>query len=152
MKNNGLRQMPDINTLIAVAWPNHIHHLHARRWLETEAHNGWATCPMVQSGFLRISMNNAVVGQRITFETALTLLERYTSDLGHAFWDSEAAPSTWPHWLQDRVQGYRQVSDATLLATALQNEGILVTLDGGILTLLPESYRSRVRVITPQVI
>lgn len=138
-----LRQMPDINTLIAAAWPNHIHHLQARRWLETETQSGWATCPIVQSGFLRISMNAAVVGHAATFATALALLEQYTSDTAHTFWESEASPSVWPEWLQQRFQGYRQVTDATLLATALQNNGILVTMNGGLLTLLPESHRSR---------
>jgi uncharacterized protein len=68
--------MPDVNTLVAVAWPNHIHHYHARRWLENETHNGWATCPVVQSGFVRISMNARVVGQGVSFSDAWALLER----------------------------------------------------------------------------
>lgn len=151
MSDDQPRQMPDVNTLIAAAWPNHIHHGQARRWLETETLSGWATCPMVQSGFLRISMNATVVGQAATFATALSLLERYTSDATHILWESEASPSVWPDWLKQRIQGYRQVTDATLLATALHNGGTLVTLDGGILMLLPESWRSRVRVLVPDV-
>ena len=149
--NDQLPQMPDINTLIAAAWPNHIHHLQARRWLQEETQSGWATCPIVQSGFLRVSMNAAVVGHAATFAGALTLLEQYTADSAHTFWESEASPSAWPEWLQQRVQGYRQVTDATLLATALHNGGTLVTLDGGLLTLLPKSERSRVRIIVPEV-
>jgi uncharacterized protein len=131
MTSDEFRQMPDINTLIAAAWPNHIHHIQARRWLETETHSGWATCPTVQSGFLRISMNATVIGPATTFATALSLLQRYTSDPDHSFWDSEAPPFTWPQWLQQRVQGYRQITDATLLATALQSDGNIVTLDAG---------------------
>ena len=97
-------------------------------------------------------MNSAVVGHGVPFAAALSMLTRYTSDTVHVLWDSEAPPSTWPAWLQQRVQGYRQVTDATLLATALQNDGVLVTLDGGLLTLLPESHRFRVRVIVPEVV
>ena len=151
MSDDQPRQMPDVNTLIAAAWPNHIHHVQARRWLQEETQSGWATCPMVQSGFLRISMNATVVGQAATFATALTLLERYTSDTAHILWESEASPPTWPEWLKQRVQGYRQVTDATLLATALHHGGVLVTLDSGLLTLVPESYRSRVQVLVPDV-
>jgi toxin-antitoxin system PIN domain toxin len=151
MSDDQPRQMPDVNTLIAAAWPNHIHHGQARRWLETETLSGWATCPVVQSGFLRISMNPAVVGQAATFATALTLLERYTSDTAHTLWESEAPPSVWPEWLKQRVQGYRQVTDATLLATAWHHGGVLVTLDSGLLTLLPQAHRSRVRVLVPEV-
>ena len=40
MRSDVPRQMPDINTLIAAAWPNHIHHGQARRWLETETLSG----------------------------------------------------------------------------------------------------------------
>ncbi len=96
-------------------------------------------------------MNAAVVGQATTFATALALLERYTSDRAHTFWESEPSPSVWPEWLKQRVQGYRQVTDAICLATALHNGGTLVTLDGGLLALLPEAYRARVRVIVPEV-
>lgn len=59
--------------------------------------------------------------------------------------------AVWPEWLKQRVQGYRQVTDAMLLATAFHNGGTLVTLDGGLLALLPEAYRARVRVIVPEV-
>lgn len=141
--------MPDVNTLIAAAWPNHIHHRAARKWLEEETAAGWATCPIVQSGFIRISMNAAVVGEEIDFVSAAAFLRRYTSDPRHLFWDADESPLAWPSWLRDRVQGYRQVTDAVLLATAAARNGILVTLDAGLLSLLPKNQRYRVHVIQP---
>ncbi len=96
-------------------------------------------------------MNARVVGQGASFSDALALLDRFAANPGHTFWDSETPPAGWPQWLRDRVQGYRQVTDATLLATAVDHDGALVTMDGGVLSLLPESQRSRVRVIVPEV-
>ena len=110
--------MPDVNTLIAAAWPNHIHHSRARAWFERETARGWATCPLVQSGFLRISMNTHVVGRDLAFADAVDILARYTADPGHVLWEAEPPPAAWPAWLRARVQGYRQVTDATLIATA----------------------------------
>ena len=141
--------MPDINTLIAAAWPNHIHHGLARSWITHETVGGWATCPMTQAGFIRISMNPKVVGSAVDFATAAAVLRRYTEDEHHCLWHGEATPTEWPEWLAFRVQGYRQVTDATLLATAISNDGFLVSLDAGILTLLPDSERERVHVLVP---
>jgi toxin-antitoxin system PIN domain toxin len=139
--------MPDVNTLVAAAWPNHVHHELARRWLMESSSQGWASCPLVQSGFLRISMNARVVGTDIPFRTALSLLEKYTSDPNHVSWANAPTPSDWPHFVQTRVQGYRQVTDAMLLATVIHHDGVLATLDAGILSLLPAAEAYRVRVI-----
>ncbi|MFW5828495.1 MAG: TA system VapC family ribonuclease toxin [Alkalispirochaeta sp.] len=141
--------LPDVNTLVAAAWPNHIHHHIARRWLLTEGSQGWATCPMTESGFLRVSMNPTVVGREVRCSDALRLLRRYTSDTAHHEWKTVPFPRTWDAWLVDRVQGYRQVTDATLVATALHHDGVLATLDSGISTLLPAALVDRVRLIHP---
>lgn len=96
--------------------------------------DGWETCPIIHSGFLRISMNATVVGQAATSAGALALLEQYTSDTAHTFRKSEAPK---PEWRKQGVQSYRQVTDATLFAAALVHSGVLVTLDSGVL----RSYR-----------
>ncbi|MEX2444295.1 MAG: hypothetical protein WD492_11850 [Alkalispirochaeta sp.] len=37
----------------------------------SEATQGWATCPITEAGFLRVSMNPTVVGREIRFSDAL---------------------------------------------------------------------------------
>jgi hypothetical protein len=44
----------DINVLIALAWCNHIHHEDARRWFARKGAAGFRTCPISQTGFVRI--------------------------------------------------------------------------------------------------
>ena len=141
--------LPDVNTLIAAAWPNHVHHHVARNWLLNESPNGWATCPITQSGFLRISMNPAVVRREVRFVDAVTLLRNYVSSPSHHFWDVIPGPDSWPEWLGERIQGHRQVTDATLLATALHHGGVLVTLDSGVATLLDRDHSHTLQLIHP---
>lgn len=141
--------MPDVNTLIAAAWPNHVHHRLVRAWFLEAADDRWATCPLVHTGFIRVSMNPRVVGRDVTFSEALYALTRYTEDPGHTFWAMES-PANWPASMRDRIQGYRQVTDAALLATAIANEGRLATLNGGITSLLPGDSRDHVVVIGPR--
>ncbi|MGI9022281.1 MAG: type II toxin-antitoxin system VapC family toxin, partial [Acidimicrobiales bacterium] len=45
----------DVNVLIALAWPNHVHHDRARSWFSGPGSSGWATRPLPQHGFVRVS-------------------------------------------------------------------------------------------------
>ena len=40
--------LPDVNTLIALAWPNHVHHDAARSWFVANRAAGWATCTLAE--------------------------------------------------------------------------------------------------------
>ena len=53
----------DANVLIAMAWPNHPFHAHARTWFVQHARTGWATCGLTETAFIRLSANPRVVGQ-----------------------------------------------------------------------------------------
>ena len=50
----------DVNVLLALAWPTHVHHLAAHRWFAENHDAGWATCPLTQLGFVRLAMQPAV--------------------------------------------------------------------------------------------
>jgi predicted nucleic acid-binding protein len=69
----------DVNVLIALAWPNHIHHRLASRWFDRNRKSGWATCPLTQSGFVRVSSNAHILsdahgGRLATLDRAITHL------------------------------------------------------------------------------
>jgi predicted nucleic acid-binding protein len=44
----------DLNVLIALIDPTHISHDTAHDWFSAEALDGWATCPLVENGVIRI--------------------------------------------------------------------------------------------------
>ena len=53
----------------------------------------------------------------------------------------------FPDDVLTRIQGYRQITDAMLLATAIQRHGQLATLDSGLARLAAENRRKSVCVI-----
>lgn len=127
----------DVNVLVALAWPNHLHHERARAWFEQHHSRGWATCPLTESGFVRVSSNRRVVPEARRPEEAIRLLRELTELAGHAFWtdDTSLARSRWI--AAERLLGHGQVTDAHLAALAIRRRGRLVTFDRGIREILP---------------
>ena len=119
----------DINVLIALAWPNHLHHRDAQAWFSRKGAAGFRTCPITEAGFVRISSNPAFTSEAVAPGDAMALLERMTKLRGHGFWPDDLA-------LREAVRGLalaerRQVTDAYLLALASAQGGVLATLDRG---------------------
>lgn len=121
----------DVNVLVALAWPNHVHHGVARRWFEAAAGPGWATCPLTESGFVRVSAN-PVLPHAVTPAEALALLARLRQLDGHAFLDDDISLVASPHVDRGRIASHRQVTDAHLLAIARRHDARLATLDAGL--------------------
>ena len=131
----------DVNVLIALAWPNHVHHAAARAWFEEHRGNGWATCTLTEAGFVRVSCNPSAVRHSVTPLDAIGVLEQLTQLGAHVFWPLDQSILQLPDAIGVRLQGYRQITDAVLLATAMQRNGQLATLDGGIEGLVAERER-----------
>jgi hypothetical protein len=127
----------DVNMLIALAWPSHVHHRSAQAWFSKNASAGWATCPLTQCAFVRISSNPKIIPDAVSPNEALSLLRQVVKLKGHDFWKDrisildDAVPA-------DYLVGHRQITDAYLLGLAIHHSGRLVTLDGGLSTLLPQ--------------
>ena len=132
----------DVNFLVALAWPNHVNHISARSWFHQHIQESFATCPITESGFARISMNPLVVGEQVSLPAALDLLATYQSKYNFSFWQDDLPLSALSNFRN--VSGHRQVTDAYLLALAKTHNGWLVTFDGGIAALGPEGYRDSV--------
>jgi toxin-antitoxin system PIN domain toxin len=139
--------LPDVNVLIALAWPNHVHHDAACSWFAVSRTTGWATCPLTEAGFVRVSCNPSAVKQEVTPLDAIALLRSLRCRESHAFWSHDRSIISLPDEVLMRIQGYRQITDALLLALAMQHGGQLATLDAGITSLLPTNQQQRVQVI-----
>ena len=137
----------DVNVLIALAWPNHVHHAAARAWFEERREDGWATCSLTEAGFVRVSCNPSVVRHSVTPIDAIGVLGRLTQLGSYTFWSLDQSILNLPGSIGSRLQGYRQVTDAVLLAAAMQREGQLATLDSGIEGLVAENERAYLCVI-----
>ncbi len=122
------RALLDVNVLVALSWPEHTSHEAAQRWFARNAHQGWATCPITQSGFVRVVSNPAFSRNAITPQQALALLERNLAHPDHRFWPDDLSLLDALRQ-QQGIVGHRQVTDAYLLALASHHRGTLATFD-----------------------
>jgi toxin-antitoxin system PIN domain toxin len=121
----------DVNLLIALAWPQHVHHTAAHRWFDATGHKHWATCPLTQLGFIRISSNPKIIPEATSPREALEMLGRITALPGHVFWPDQITPLAAPIFNSTALVGHRQLTGAYLLALARHHHGKLATIDGG---------------------
>lgn len=119
----------DVNALVALAWDSHVHHAAMREWFAAEGPRGWATCPITESGFVRVSSNPKALPSPIGISAARGVLAAIRGLDGHQFLvdDVSTADSDVPE-----VAGYRQVTHAHLLTLARRSGMRLVTFDAGI--------------------
>jgi toxin-antitoxin system PIN domain toxin len=122
----------DVNALVALAWDSHVHHAAIRRWFAENSSSGWATCPITESGFVRVSCNPKVLPSAIGVEAARGVLSALRAVEGHAFLvdDVSIGDADFP-----RVSGHRQVTDAHLLTLARRQRTRVVTFDAALATL-----------------
>ncbi len=133
----------DVNVLIAMAWPTHRDHEKVLEWLAHHAREGWATCPLTQTGFVRILSNPAFSANALTPTDALTLLQANLAHPAHRFWADEVSLIDSLEPFAQKLAGHQQVTDAYLLGLAIHKKGKLVTLDRGVRMLLPEKSPER---------
>jgi len=137
----------DVNVLIALAWPNHVHHSRAHAWFDGV--RAWATCPLTQSGFVRVSSNRRAIPDAVTPAEARALLAELVAIDGHRFWEDSVSIAGTGHGSFDRVVSYRQVTDAHLVELAADRGGHVATFDRGVQDVVPPDLEpeSRVRLI-----
>jgi uncharacterized protein len=122
----------DVNALVALAWDSHIHHARMREWFADNASAGWATCPITETGFVRVSTNPKALPSPIGISDARRVLAALRAVEGHSFLVDDVSP------VDDDVPtiaGYRQVTDAHLLTLARRRGVRLVTFDTAITAL-----------------
>ena len=134
----------DVNVLIALAWPTHVHHERAHAWFANVEH--WATCSLTESAFVRLSTNVAVVGERIPVAAALSVLNQIRSVAGHRFVIDDSSFGT-PAISFDRVVTSSQITDAHLVNLAADADLVLATLDRGIPEMLVPADHRHVMVV-----
>ena len=137
----------DINVLIASVDEGHVFYRTVHGWFRQLGSKPWATCPLVQAGFVRIISNPYFHEQPVTLGEALDILAGITQRPGHRFWPMDIGLAEAVHPFQERLFGHKQVADAYLLGLAIRNKGTLVTLDRGIAALAGEGFGRYVTVL-----
>lgn len=130
----------DTNVLVALFWPSHADHTRTAKWFAKHRGKGWASCPLTESGFVRIVSNPAFSRDAVMPREAVAVLAANTSAADHIFWPDDVPLAGAVSFAGPRLVGHQQVTDAYLLGLALERGGMLATLDKGIVALtLPQS-------------
>lgn len=124
--------LPDVNVLVALAWPNHVHHAPAQRWFATLGDREWATTPFTEAGFARVSSNATVLPTAVSPAAALGMLDRMRGAGHHRFLPDDVEGVLGAEVERARVLTARQVTDAHLLAVARRHQASLTTFDRGL--------------------
>jgi len=117
----------DVNVLIALSDPFHVHHGDVLAWFSLHQREGWATCPLTENGFLRIVGHPNYPKGPGSPEAARDLLARLLSQPGHQFWPdslSLANPHSYPG-----LPASKHLTDFYLLALAIKHGARLSTID-----------------------
>ena len=124
-------QLLDINLLVALFWTNHEQHAAARRWFQSHP-SRWATCPITQAGFVRISSNPRVFPDAPSVGRAVEVLATNLKHPRHQFWKDDITFEDAVAPFGDRVSGHQQTTDAYLFGLAVHRKGVLATFDSGL--------------------
>lgn len=137
----------DLNILTALLWPAHEHHDAAHRWFAAREKARWATSALTQLGFVRIVSNPSFSRDALSPAEAVALLAENVRHPGHEFWaDSVQVPAAVQP-MEARLQGYRQLTDAYLLALAARHKGVLATFDRGLRTLAGDALLGALEIV-----
>ena len=123
-----MRVLFDVNVLIALLDPGHVHHDRAHIWWEQNRTSGWASCPLTQNGFVRV-MSQSGYPNSVATPEAIRILGMATRQQEHAFWPDDSSITDSDRFRSERILGPRQVTDLYLLSLAVQRDGRLATFD-----------------------
>ena len=102
----------DVNVLIALADPDHVHHERAHAWASHGLANGWASCAITENGFVRILSQPAYPGA-FTVAAAVGLLRSARAVSGHQFWPSNVSLADPEILDATSLLGHRLITDAS---------------------------------------
>jgi toxin-antitoxin system PIN domain toxin len=119
----------DVNVLVALFDPDHVHHDLAHDWFAHDGAKGWATCPVTENGFVRIVSNPKYRPDAPPASAALDRLRRFCAGGHHHFWPDAVSLRDESLFVAAAIRGHRQLTDMYLLGLARKKGGRLATFD-----------------------
>ncbi|MFT4247528.1 MAG: hypothetical protein QM581_05745 [Pseudomonas sp.] len=124
----------DVNVLLALLDPLHVHHDRAHVWFAEAGARGWASCPITQNGALRIMANPRYANPVGSVGAAAEVLAGLCAHPAHHFWPDAPSLLDSPRVLRSRLLSSAQVTDSYLLALAVDQGGCLASFDRRLVT------------------
>jgi toxin-antitoxin system PIN domain toxin len=124
----------DLNVLIALLDPTHVHHDPAHQWFAKQGRQSWATCPITENAVLRIVGNPRYPNTPGAPAIVAPLMESLCALPGHVFWPDDIRILNNPDIDSSRLLAFGQITDSYLLALARAHKGLLATFDRRLVT------------------
>lgn len=119
----------DVNVLVALFDPDHVHHDLAHDWFADHSADGWATCPFTENGFVRIASNPRYRPDAERPGILIGHLRRFCASGHHHFWNATVSLRDDDLFVVNAGWSHRQVTDLYLLGLARTMGGALATFD-----------------------
>jgi toxin-antitoxin system PIN domain toxin len=120
----------DVNVLVALFDPEHVHHEPAHEWFSAHRSSGWATCPLTENGVVRILSNRAYSPSAVPPAEVTRRLESFRASGHHVFWPDDISLCDSTSF--NLTVGHRHLTDVYLLGLARTHGGRLATFDRSI--------------------
>ena len=119
----------DVNVLVALFFPDHVHHDLAHDWFADHRHEGWATCPLTENGLIRVACQQPSDDVLVRPAHVIAHLERFRRDKLHRTWTDSVSLTDIALFAPQFISGHRQLTDVYLLGLAKKMGGRLATFD-----------------------
>lgn len=126
------RHLLDVNVVIALIDPLHVHHERAHRWFADRGASLWYTSPTVQNGVIRVVSSPKYPNTQST-SVVLASLASLTAREDHLFL-ADAVSLLDSSLRTEGLLASSQVTDTYLLHLAASNDALLATFDRRIVT------------------
>jgi toxin-antitoxin system PIN domain toxin len=137
----------DVNLLFVLHQPLHPDYTLAKRWFANRADRSFATCPITQSGMMRLLLQGIAGLDPFNMQEAREALKNFVQLPGHVYWPDDPSYLDATRTFFARMQGHRQITDVYLLGLAVYNKGKLATIDRGICHLAGSEFAACVEII-----
>ena len=124
----------DVNVLIALIDPMHVHHDVADKWFSNTGKQSWASCPLTENAVLRIVSQSRYPNSPGTPAAVAEVLRDLLDSPGHVFWPDDISLFEAEIIDMAKLLSSRQVTDSYLLALACEHNGQFATFDRRVIT------------------
>jgi uncharacterized protein len=122
----------DVNVLIALLDPAHLHHEIAHDWFARHERYGWATTGITVAGCVRILCSPAFRQVHAQPADVVRSLQQACKSPHHHHWPDSTSLLDGNVFRAEMIDGHQKITDVLLLAIACQHDGRLVTFDRSI--------------------
>jgi toxin-antitoxin system PIN domain toxin len=131
MQRTSLGWLLDVNALIALLDPNHVHHEAMHVWFSGRHPRTWATCALTENGLIRVLAQPSYPGGPFAPAQTIGILRRLKANHSesHELWTNDVSLTERTLFRVDYLVTPRQVTDVYLLGLAYRRRGRVVSFD-----------------------